>query len=285
MRRTARAACGMTARAAWVTAALVAGTAGGGCKRTDVPSTAAAPAPVAAPAAATPGNAAAQYASGKAALGDKKLTAAVAAFTQATASATDPELRANAWLGLGAAYAELGDHPRAVAAYEQVTVLRPDDADAWRVLAEGLAMAGKRDRQAQALEHVIAIDADDLSAYLDLAGLDVALGKPDRSKDVYLRYEGRRRDALLALGKAKDPKIRTAAAAILGGARDAATARALVLALTDRDANVRVACAQSLTRIGVDVDPEVRTALRALLAKEKDDKVRSAVDEALAPQQ
>jgi acyl-CoA reductase-like NAD-dependent aldehyde dehydrogenase len=45
---------------------------------------------------------------------------------------------------------------------------------------------------------------------------------------------------------------------------------------------VRLACAQALTRIGVDVDPEVRTALRALLSKEQDDKVRAAVEEALA---
>ncbi len=249
--------------------------AGAGCKdKTSAPSPA--------PAAAAGGDAAAQYTRGKAALESRMLRQAVDAFTRATTTATDPELRANAWLGLGAAYGELGDHAHAIAAYEQVTVLRPDDADAWRVLAEGMAQAGNRDRQAAALEHVIAIDPDDLSAYLDLAGLDVTIGKADRSKDVYLRYEGRRRDAVVQLGKAKDPLARAAAAAALGGARDAGTARALVLALTDKDAGVRVACAESLGRIGVDIDPDVRPALHALLAKEPDPKVRTAVGDALA---
>ncbi len=244
------------------------------------------PAPSAAPAATTPTaqgpDAAALYAAGKRALDDKRPGDAVVAFTRATTSASDVELRANAWLGLGAAYGELGDHAHAVAAYEQVTVLRPDDADAWRVLAEGEAAAGKRDRQAAALEHVIALDPDDLSAYLDLAGLDVTLGKSEQSKDVYLRYEARRRDALVALGKAKDPTQRAAAATVLGGARDAGTARALVLALTDKQPAVRVACAEALDRIGVDVDPEVRKALEALLGREGDEAVRRAVEDALA---
>jgi tetratricopeptide (TPR) repeat protein len=234
-----------------------------------------APAPAAADARAL-------YDQGKISLSNKRLAEAVDEFTRATTAATDPELRANAWLGLGAAYGELGDHARAVAAYEQVTVLRPDDPDAWRVLAEGLAAAGKRDREAAALEHVIALDPDDLSAYLDLAGLDVAIGKAEQSKDVYLRYETRRREALVQLGKSKDPAARAAAAEALGGARDAGTARALVLALTDKDASVRVACAQALGRIGVDVDPEVRPALQALLKKETDAKVRTAVEDAIA---
>lgn len=247
-----------------------------GCRSHD----SAPPSPPAAP--APPPNPAASYAAGKAALNDKRLGEAIADFTRATADAGDAELRANAWLGLGAAYAESGDHAHAVAAYEQVTVLRPDDADAWRVLAEGLAAAGKRERQAQALEHVITSDPDDLSAYLDLAGLDAALNRADAAKDVYVRYEARRRDALVTLGKHKLPAERAKAATVLGGARDAATARALVLALTDRDPKVRVACTQALDRIGVDVDPEIRPALRALIAKEKDDTVRKAVEDALA---
>lgn len=258
-------------------AALVALVAVAGCK--GKPHEAA---PAATAASAKAPDARALYDAGKAALESKKLDEAVKDFTGATTLATDPDLRANAWLGLGATYGELGDHAHAVAAYEQVTVLHPDDADAWRVLAEGLADAGKRDRQAQALEHVIALDPDDLGAYLDLAGLDVALGQPDRSKDVYLRYEARRRDAMVTLGKAKDPKVRAAAAEALGGARDAGTARALVLALTDKDPTVRVACAHAIARIGVDVDKDVRPALDALLQHEKDDRVRTAVEEALA---
>jgi len=222
------------------------------------------------------------YEQGKVALDQKHYSEAVDYFTRATASASDPELRANAWLALGAAYGELGDHARAIAAYEQVTVLRPDDPDAWRVLAEGMAAAGKRDRQAAALEHVIALDPDDLAAYVDLAGLDVTIGKTDQSKDVYLRYEARRRDAVVQLGKSKDPAARVAAAEALGGARDAATARALVLALTDKDPSVRVACAQSLGRIGVDIDPEIRPALEARLKSEPNETVRTAVGDALA---
>jgi len=232
--------------------------------------------------AAPAANAAELYAKGKAALENKMLSEAVADFTKATAAATDPEMRANSWLGLGAAYQELGDHEKAVAAYEQVTVLRSEDPDAWRVLAEGTAAAGKREKEAAALEHVIALDPDDLAAYLDLAGVDVAIGKAEASKDVYVRYETRRREAVVQLGKSKDVEARVAAAEALGGARDAGTARALVLALTDRDARVRVACAQALGRIGVDVDPEVRPALQALLKKEADEKVRTAVGDALA---
>lgn len=240
-------------------------------------------APAPAPAAVPPAVAAPTlYDQGKVALDQKHYSEAVDYFTRATTAAADPELRANAWLGLGAAYGELGDHAHAIAAYEQVTVLRPDDPDAWRVLAEGMAAAGKRDKQAAALEHVIALDPDDLSAYLDLAGLDVAIGKAEQSKDVYLRYEARRRDAVVQLGKSKDPAARAAAAEALGGARDAGTARALVLALTDKDPSVRVACAQALGRIGVDIDPDVRPALQALLAKEPNEKVRTAVGDALA---
>ena len=257
----------------WLVAALAAGA---GCsKKAEAPK---APPPTVAPAVAAP----TLYDQGKVALDHKDYSAAVDYFTRAAAGAADPELRANAWLGLGAAYGELGDHTHAIAAYEQVTVLRPDDPDAWRVLAEGMAAAGKRDRQAAALEHVIALDPDDLSAYLDLAGLDVAIGKAEQSKDVYLRYEARRRDALVQLGKSKDPKARVAAAEALGGTRDAGTARALVLALTDKDPSVRVACAQALGRIGVDIDPEVRPALQALLQKEPNETVRSAVGDALA---
>ena len=80
------------------------------------------------------------YSKAKLELDNKAYAEAVDDFTRATTSASDPELRANAWLGLGAAYGELGYHTRAVAAYEQVTVLRPDDADAWRVLAEGMGL-------------------------------------------------------------------------------------------------------------------------------------------------
>jgi tetratricopeptide (TPR) repeat protein len=221
------------------------------------------------------------YGQGKAALEDHRLADAIKAFTDATALASDPELKANSWLALGAAYAELGDSAHALAAWEQVTVLRPDDADAWRVLAEGLAQAGQRERQAQALAHVIAIDQDDLATYLELAGLDAALNHADTAKDVYLRYENRRREAVLQLAKSKDATARAAAAEALGGARDASTARALVLALTDKDPGVRAACARALAKIGLDVDPEVRPALKLLRQRETDDKVRAAIDEAL----
>ncbi|MGZ3408364.1 MAG: HEAT repeat domain-containing protein, partial [Polyangia bacterium] len=91
-----------------------------------------------------------------------------------------------------------------------------------------------------------------------------------------------RRAALVQLGTSQHAAARVDAALALGGARDAGTARALVLALTDKDAGVRVACAQALGRIGVDIDPDVRPALQALLKKEPDAKVRTAVEDALA---
>ncbi len=264
-------------RRAAIAAALVVAAAGGCKSREQAPS-----APAKAESAPAAADARATYERAKVELDAKAISEAVADFTKASTTATDPELRANAWLGLGAAYGELNDHAHAVAAYEQVTVLRPDDPDAWRVLAEGLDAAGLHDRQATAIEHVIALDPDDLSAYLDLAGLDAAVGKTDASKDVYLRYETRRREAIVQLGKSPKPEARAAAAEALGGTRDAGTARALVLALTDKDAGVRVACAEALGRIGVDIDPEVRPALHALLKKETDVKVRNAVEDALA---
>src|SRR5262249_24495508 len=124
-------AAGVTTRRVIVGVVAVAALAGG-CKGR-------APATSGPPGAARPADAASLCAAGRAALADKRLREAVDDFTGATAMASDPDLRANAWLGLGAAYAELGDDAHAIAAYEQVTVLRPDDADAWRVLAEGLA--------------------------------------------------------------------------------------------------------------------------------------------------
>jgi tetratricopeptide (TPR) repeat protein len=238
-------------------------------------------APAATATAAPPADARLLYAAGKNALATKRLDDAIDAFTRAAAAAADPELHANAWLGLGAAYGERGDHAHAIAAWEQVTVLRPDDPDAWRVLAEGEAQAGKRDRQAQALEHVIALDPDDLAAYLELGGLDAQLGKGAQAKDVYVRYEARRRDAVVTLGKDKDPEARAHAAEELGGARDAGTARALVLALTDKEPAVRAACARSLARIGVDVDKDVRPALQLLRDRERNPDVLTALDEAL----
>ncbi|HEX6835805.1 MAG TPA: tetratricopeptide repeat protein, partial [Polyangia bacterium] len=99
-----------------VVAALAAAAAG--ChKKTEAPATAPAAVP---PAIAAP----TLYDQGKVALDQKHYSEAVDYFTRATTAAADPELRANAWLGLGAAYGELGDHARAIAAYEQVTVLR-----------------------------------------------------------------------------------------------------------------------------------------------------------------
>jgi tetratricopeptide (TPR) repeat protein len=202
-------------------------------------------------------------------------------FTRAADAARNDEQRANALLGLGSSLGEEGDHARAVAALEQVAALRPGDVDAWRVVAAEAHAGGLRTEEARGLERVIALEADALSAYLDLAGLYAALGQPERSKDVYLRYELRRKALILTLAEDKDPGVRGEACRALSGARDAATAKALVLALTDRTAAVRLACARAIAEIGVDVDPEIRPALSAFAARERDPEVRAAATDAL----
>jgi tetratricopeptide (TPR) repeat protein len=202
-------------------------------------------------------------------------------FREAALGAPTPELKANALLGLGSALSEAGDHKQALTAYEEVATLRPDEPDAWRVLAYEAHTSGAREAEARALEHLVALQPDSLSAYLDLAGVDVALGRVEQSKDVYLRYEARRKDLILELAAAKEPKEREAACEALSGAKDATTARALVLALTDRAPSVRRACLEAIGRLGVDVDPEIRPALKAYAARERDPQLKRAAEEAL----
>ena len=84
----------------------------GGCKRDKAPARRRRrPTPVAA--AAPAGDARALYEKGKAALENKMPARPSTTSRSATTTAADPELRANAWLGLGAAYGELGDQTHA----------------------------------------------------------------------------------------------------------------------------------------------------------------------------
>jgi tetratricopeptide (TPR) repeat protein len=202
-------------------------------------------------------------------------------FAKAADASRNDEQKANALLGMGSAIGEEGDHARALAALEQVAALRPDDVDAWRVVVAEAHAGGKREAEARGLEKVTALDEDALSAYLDLAGLYAALGRSDRSKDVYLRYELKRKALILDLAEDKDPGVRATTCRALAGARDAATAKALVLALTDRATPVRLACARAIGDIGVDIDPEIRPALTAFAARERDPEVRAAAADAL----
>ena len=68
---------------------------------------------------------------------------------------------------------------------------------------------------------------------------------------------------------------------VLGVAKDAGTARALVLSMTDKDAGVRAEAVRAVKKIGVDVDPEIRPALKKLSTVETDVDVKAALADAL----
>ncbi len=224
-----------------------------------------------------------EYQDGKTELGLGRLSEAIAHFEHIAKETPDPMLRANAWLALGSAYADKKDPPAALATFEKLVALRPDDPDAWRVLTVAAEEAKQDRRQMEALERLIALEPDDLKSYLDLAGLKATHGDIEGSKKIYLAYERERSNAVMALGKSTTAEDRAAAAASLASAKDVATARALVLGLTDRAREVRLACARSLAEIGAGIDKEIATAVKAAAEKESDPEVRAALSAADAP--
>jgi tetratricopeptide (TPR) repeat protein len=227
------------------------------------------------------------YAAAKRALEAGQLDEAEARFRAAAdappQNGDDPALRANALLGLASLRKERGDPKGALAFAQQVVALRPDDDDALDVLVDLAHQAGDLPAEIAGRERIIRNHPDALDERLALAGALTAAKDPERAKDAFLGYEAMRLQLVVTLGRSPEVAARRAAARALGAAHDAGTARALVLAMTDRDAGVRMDAVRAVGSVGLDLDPEVRPALRKLSSLEKDAEVQTALREVLAP--
>ncbi len=240
------------------------------------------PAPAAPPVATAPAD---RYAAAKRALEAGRLDEAEAHFRAVADStptgADDPALRANALLGLASLRKERGDGKGAVVLAQQVVALRPEDDDALRVLVDLAHEAGALAVEIEAREAIVRLHPDALDERLALAGALTVSKETERAKAAFLAYEEARTRIILALGRSPDAATRRAAARALGAAHDAGTARALVLAMTDRDAGVRADAVRSVGEIGLDLDAELRPALKKLGGIEHDPEVLAALGEVL----
>jgi tetratricopeptide (TPR) repeat protein len=236
------------------------------------------------PPPAPPPPATLSYETGKAALEAGHLDEAETIFRQiAKAPASDDPARPdNALLALASIRRERGDLPGALAFAEQVAAHRPQDTDALAVLIELAHENADLPKEIAAREKLVALAPDGLDDRLALAGALTAAKETERAKAAFLAYEDARVRLVTALGKSPDAATRRAAAEALGAAHDGGTARALVFAMTDKDAGVRAAAVRSVAAVGIDVDPEIRPALKKLSTLEKDPGVQAALHEALA---
>ncbi len=219
-----------------------------------------------------------RYEQGKSLLRAGKPEAAVKEFKQSIDADPEGEAVANCYLGIGAAMADLGRPGPAVEAYRKVVALRPTDPESFRALAMGLEDQGEVDEAIRTLEQSLALNADQLAAYQDLAALHLRQSDTDGAKQVYLRYELKRTVLIQTLGLSKDVEQREAAAFSLGEARDDATAKALGLALTDRDRRVRLAVVSAL---GMQALSEGAGPLKRLLTKTSDPDERRQIEVSL----
>ncbi len=257
----------MSARAALVALVLAAA-----CRRAPPPPTA----------TATP----ATYDEGKRALAAGRLDEAerilLGVAARAPAAGEDPATPDDALLALASVRKERGDGRGALGYARQVAAHRPDDVDALAVLAELAHDVGDAPVEIDARERIVQAEPDALGERLRLAGALTAQHELERGKAAFLGYEAARTRLIVTLGKAPDPAARRAAAGALAAAHDGGTARALVLALTDRDATVRAAAVRAVAAVGVDLDPEIRPALRKLQTLEREPAVMAALADALA---
>ncbi len=226
------------------------------------------------------------YASCKASLQDGKLDLAGACFQQLLAVGNrpgdDPAQRANALFAQSSIRQERGDAKGALTFAVRAVALRPDDEEAQQALAELAHDAGDRAVERAALEKLVELDPDALDRRLQLGGVLAVQKLDEDAKRAFLGYEDARVRLLGVLGR--DPNVgrRRAAARALAVASDAGTARALVLAMTDKDAGVRAAAVRSVAAVGLDIDPEVRPAVKKLRELEKDPTVLAELSEALS---
>jgi tetratricopeptide (TPR) repeat protein len=192
------------------------------------------------------------YVQGKSLLRKGLSRQAIDVFRRAIAAHSDPDRRANCYLGLGAALSDSGDKKGAVAAYRQVVALRPKDGAAYQVLAMGLSDVGDRAGAKEALSAASKLEPDRLSLYQDLISLQLEDKEVDAAQKAYLRYEKARKALIARLLRADEPaSSRQQAAANLGMARDNQTAKALLTALDDRSLDVRLAVIRALGAQGI----------------------------------
>ncbi len=201
---------------------------------------------------------------------------AIVVFRRA-AAAHQGGLEASCYLGLGSALAEAGQKQEAVEAFQKVVRLRPSDATAYQMLAIGLRDAGKLAQAAAALEQASALEPDRLSTYQDLMALRLETKDTPSAQQVYARYEARRKLLIQRLGAPLAGKREDAAAA-LGQARDDETAKALITALGDQSASVRMAVIRALGQQGL---PVAQKPLEALLKRSKHPHERRAIKRSL----
>ena len=225
------------------------------------------------------------YAGCKASLQEGKLDVADACFQQLVAApdrpGDDPAQRANALFALSSIRQERGDARGAVRFAVRAVARRPYDEEAQQALAELAHDAGDRAIERAALEKLVELDPDALDRRLQLGGVLAAQKLDEEAKRAFLGYEDARVRLLGVLGRDPDVERRRAAARALAIASDAGTARALVLAMTDKDAGVRAAAVRSVAAVGLDIDPEVRPALVKLRGLEKDPTVLAELRETL----
>ncbi len=200
------------------------------------------------------------------------------AFRRAIAAQEEGKLASNCYLGLGSALGELGQRSAAVAAYRKVVALSPRDPDAYRALAIGLEELGRLDEAAATLRQSLQLDPDQLTAYQDLASLFLRQKDQKNARTVFMAYEQRRATLIKLLGLSRNPEEREAAAALLGQARDESTAKALGLALGDKDARVRMAVIVALGQQGLKAGAG---PLKAMLEQTKDAAERKAIQRSL----
>ena len=235
-----------------------------------------------------PAPARASYEICKTALAQSQLDVAQRCFeTLAAASkaegeqTADPARDANVLFALASIRQERNDSKGAVAYALRAAALRPEDLEAQELLVTISRDAGDHTAERAALVRQVALDPDALGARLRLAGLVTGIDGPEAGKQGFLAYEDARIRLMAILGKDPDPARRRAAARRLSAAKDAGTARGLVLAMTDREATVRAEAVRSVMEVGVDLDPEIRPALKKMAGLETDPAVRAALAEAL----
>ena len=233
--------------------------------------------------APTPPVSAGTYEHCKEALAHEHLDEAEACFRKLVdgPATSDPARDANVLFALASIRQERNDGKGAVAFAIRAAALRPGDLEAQEVLVTIARDAGDHLAERAALTRQVALDPDALDARLRLAGLVTGLDGPEAGKQGFLAYEDARIRLMAILGKDPDPSRRRAAARRLSAAKDAGTARGLVLAMTDKDAGVRTEAVRSVMEVGVDLDPEIRPALEKMRQGEKDPAVRKALAEVL----
>ncbi len=225
----------------------------------------------------------ATYESCKEALGHEHLDEAEACFRRLVDGATtgNPARDASALFALASIRQERNDGKGAVAFAMRAAALRPADLEAQEVLVAIARDAGEHVAERAALTRQVELDPDALDARLRLAGLVTGLDGPEAGKQGFLAYEDARIRLMVILGKDPDPLRRRAAARRLSAAKDAGTARGLVLAMTDKDAGVRADSVRAVIDVGVDLDPEIRPALKKMRETENDPAVLQALAEGL----